>query len=73
MALDISGKNYLFWILNAEIHLNTLDLGETIKMNNDATLQSRAKTMIFLRHHLDERLKIEYPTIFKIHLFFDKI
>ncbi len=40
-----------------------MGLGETIKMDNDATLQSRAKAMIFLRHHLDEGLKIEYLTV----------
>ena len=26
-ALDISGKNYLSWILDAEIHLDVMNLG----------------------------------------------
>ena len=30
-ALDISGKNYLSWILNAKIHLNAINIGNTIK------------------------------------------
>ena len=30
-ALDISGKNYLSWILDAEIHLDAMNLGNTIK------------------------------------------
>jgi hypothetical protein len=32
VALDISGKNYLSWTLNAEIHLTVNNLGDTIKM-----------------------------------------
>ena len=31
VALDISGKNYLSWILDAEIHLTTMNLGNTIQ------------------------------------------
>ena len=31
VALDISSKNYLSWILDAEIHLTSMNLGETIK------------------------------------------
>ena len=31
VALDISGKNYLSWILDAEIHIAFMNLGEIIK------------------------------------------
>ncbi|XP_059664071.1 uncharacterized protein LOC132309817 [Cornus florida] len=62
VALDISGKNYLSWTLDAEIHLEAMNLGETIKENNNASLQDRAKSMIFLRHHLHEELKTKYLT-----------
>ncbi|XP_021854803.1 uncharacterized protein [Spinacia oleracea] len=62
-ALDITGKNYLSWVLDAEIHLDAKDLGDTIKEGNKATSQNKAKAMIFLRHHLHEGLKIEYLTI----------
>lgn len=62
-ALDISGKNYLPWTLDAEIHLTANNLGETIKAGNKTTLQERAKAMIFLRHHLHEDLKREYLTV----------
>ena len=34
VALDISGKNYLSWILDAEIHLEAMNLGDTIKVGN---------------------------------------
>ena len=46
-ALDISGKNYLSWILDAEIHLDAMNLGNTIKEGNVASLQDRTKALIF--------------------------
>ena len=55
-ALDISGKNYLSWILDDEIHLDAMNLGNTIKRGNTASLQDRAKVLIFLRQHIDEGL-----------------
>ena len=33
-ALDISDKNYLSWILDAKIHLDAMNLGNTIKEGN---------------------------------------
>ena len=59
-ALDISGKNYLSWILDVEIHLNAMNLGNNIKEENTASQQDRAKALIFLHHHIDEGLKSEY-------------
>ena len=67
VALDITGKNYLSWILDAEIHLEANALGETIKDGNNASNQDKAKVMIFLWHYLHEGLKAEYLTI-KDHL-----
>ncbi|KAK9751138.1 hypothetical protein RND81_02G244900 [Saponaria officinalis] len=51
VALDISGKNYLQWVLDAEIHLAANGLGETIKEKNTATDQEKAKAMIFLQRY----------------------
>ena len=31
VALDISGKNYLSWVLDAEIHLDAMNIRNTIK------------------------------------------
>ncbi|XP_059664121.1 uncharacterized protein LOC132309878 [Cornus florida] len=62
VALDISGKNYLSWILDAQIYLDVMGLGNTIKEKNDALLQDKTKAMIFLRRHISEELKIEYLT-----------
>ena len=63
VAFDILGKNYLSWVLDAEIHLDAMNLGNTIKEENDASMHDRAKAWIFLRHHIDEGLKGEYLTI----------
>ena len=62
-ALDISDKNYLSWILGAEIQLDVINLGNTIKEGNISSHQNCAKTLIFLRHHIDEDLKSEYLTV----------
>jgi len=62
-ALDISGKNYLAWALNVEIHLNVEGHGDTIKEGNKTSDQQKAKAMIFLRHHLHQDLKNEYLTV----------
>ncbi|XP_015068837.1 uncharacterized protein LOC107013440 [Solanum pennellii] len=63
VALDISGKNYLLWVLDAEIHLAAFGLDATITPENEASSQDKAKAMIFLRHHLDEVLNIKYLTV----------
>ncbi|XP_016567232.1 uncharacterized protein LOC107865492 [Capsicum annuum] len=63
VALDITEKNYLSWVLDAEIHLDAKGLGDTIKQENDASSQYKMKAMIFLRHHLHEGLKTEYLTV----------
>ncbi|KAK8669080.1 hypothetical protein V6N13_106521 [Hibiscus sabdariffa] len=63
VALDISGKNYLSWILDAEINLDADGLGDTIKEGNTGSAQNKAKAMILLRRHLHEGLKSEYLTV----------
>ncbi|XP_015072735.1 uncharacterized protein LOC107016936 [Solanum pennellii] len=60
VASYISGKNYLSWVRDAEIHLAAKGLDATITQVNDASSQDKAKAMIFLLYHLDEGLKIEY-------------
>ena len=60
VALDQSDTNYLSWILDAEIHLEAMTLGDTIKDGNKTSQQDKAKALIFIRHHLNEELKTEY-------------
>ena len=63
VASDISGKNYLSWVLDAEIHLDAKVLGNTILTNKEASNQDKTKAIIFIRHHLHEGLKVEYLTV----------
>ncbi|KAM3302188.1 hypothetical protein P3S67_016690 [Capsicum chacoense] len=62
VALQSSGNNDISWVLDAEIHLDVMGLGDAIKNENTTSSQNRAKTMIFLSCHLNEVLKIEYLT-----------
>jgi len=48
VALEISGKNYMTWVLDAEIHLDAMGLGDAIKDKTKASTQGCAKTLIFL-------------------------
>ncbi|XP_016684167.2 uncharacterized protein [Gossypium hirsutum] len=62
-TLDISSRNYLSWVLNAEIHLDAKGLGNIILVDEEASNQDKAQAMIFIRHHLHEGLKVEYLTL----------
>nr|XP_004234874.1 uncharacterized protein LOC101266608 [Solanum lycopersicum] len=59
----MSGKNYLSWVLDAEIHLAAKGLDVTITQGNEASSKDKVKAMVFLRYHLDEGLKIEHLTV----------
>ncbi|XP_028962250.2 uncharacterized protein [Malus domestica] len=50
-------------VVDTKIHLEAGNLGETIKEENNASSQDRAKAMIFIYHHLDEGLKSKYLTV----------
>ncbi|XP_026384451.1 uncharacterized protein LOC113280028 [Papaver somniferum] len=61
--LDISGKNYLSWVLDAEVHLGASSLDKTITKDNKESQEDRSKALIFIRHHLDEALKSQYHSV----------
>ncbi|XP_026443227.1 uncharacterized protein LOC113343155 [Papaver somniferum] len=63
MALDINGKNYLSWILDAKVHLSAASLGNTFVLGNNESSEDRSKALIFICHHLDEALKSRYFTV----------
>ena len=44
VALDISGKNYLSWILYAKIHLDVMNLGYDKKMKSSIPTRSHKNT-----------------------------
>ena len=45
---------------DVKIHLDLMDLEDTIKTENNASQKDKVKVMIFLRRHLDKGLKNEY-------------
>lgn len=59
VALDITG-DYLSWITDAKIRLDAMALKNTIKNGNQASQNDWAKVMIFIYHHLYEKLKNKY-------------
>ncbi|KAI5349917.1 hypothetical protein L3X38_002808 [Prunus dulcis] len=62
-ALDLSGDNFLSWVLDAKIHLRANGLGQTIVDENNASPEENAKATIFLRRHIHEALKSEYVVV----------
>ncbi|XP_070662229.1 uncharacterized protein [Malus domestica] len=66
VALDITMKNYLTWVVDTKIHLEAGNLGETIREESSASSQDQAKTMIFICRHLDEGLKSEISSQMKL-------
>ena len=59
-AMVITGNNYMTWTIDLEMHFESMGLSHTIQEDNTATVQEKARAMIFLRKHLDESLKYEY-------------
>ncbi|CAM8932298.1 unnamed protein product [Rhodiola kirilowii] len=60
--LDIDGTNYMSWTMDIEIHLQSMNLSETIKEGNEPSEIDMAKSLIFIRRHLHEDLKNEIVT-----------
>ena len=60
-ALEVTGKNYMPWIMDVKMHLQSQGIQNTINEHNEyATEQEKAKAIVFLRKHIDEMLKYEY-------------
>ena len=47
IAFDINSDDYLSWVFDAEIYLDTMNIEETIKEINTTLSQEKAKAMIF--------------------------
>ncbi|GJR07708.1 disease resistance CC-NBS-LRR class family protein [Tanacetum coccineum] len=61
-ALIVTGKNYMPWVLDVKMHLESMRIAQTIVENNDSPPQDKARANIFLRKHIDDGLKFEYLT-----------
>ena len=65
---NVTRKNYLYWILNVEIHLDAMGLGDTIKERNKAYGQ-------LICSYDNNTVKIDFTNIlnlFHVFLWFNK-
>src|SRR5690606_35976806 len=62
-ALNLSGDNYLQWVLDTKICLRSKTLGDCIVDDNNATEKEKYQAIVIIRHHLTEGLKNQYLTI----------
>ena len=72
-ALHINGSNYLSWVLDVEMHLDAMNLRNTIEEGNATTSQEKAKVMIFFRHHIHQDLMSENLTMKNHHTLWNKL
>ncbi|GKB20375.1 hypothetical protein Tco_0854298 [Tanacetum coccineum] len=50
------------WVLDVEMHLQSMGIAQTIIENSDSSPEDKARANIFLRKHIDNGLKLEYLT-----------
>ncbi|KAL4582313.1 hypothetical protein LXL04_006860 [Taraxacum kok-saghyz] len=62
-ALEVTGKNYMPWTIDVEMHLESMVIRDTINFINDCSLQVKERAHIFLRKHIDEMLRIEHLNV----------
>ena len=62
-ALEVTGKNYMQWTIDVEMHLASMGIRDTINFINDCSLQDKARAHVFLRKHIDEMLRIEHLNV----------
>ncbi|XP_056860027.1 uncharacterized protein LOC130508504 [Raphanus sativus] len=62
-ALNLSGDNYLQWVLDTKILLRSKNLGDTITEDTEPSVKNKYQAIVIIRHHLAEGLKDQYLTI----------
>lgn len=64
--LTLDGSNYLTWAMDAKLSLTSMSLGQTINQpvagTDEPSAAEKAKALLFMRHHLNSALKVEYLT-----------
>ncbi|KAK1583611.1 hypothetical protein Q3G72_025509 [Acer saccharum] len=62
-ALEVSGENYMSWVIDTKLLLKSEGLYYTIENGADASEQDKSTAMVIIRHHLHEDLKAQYLTV----------
>lgn len=67
-VLEVSGKNYLSWCLDMEMHLQGQGLANTITEDGTSNEKDKANALIFIRRHLHESLQTQYLSVRDPHI-----
>ncbi|XP_068304309.1 uncharacterized protein [Pyrus communis] len=61
-TLEVSGRNYLKWVQDVELHFTAKNLRPAIKEETDNPVgkAKKATSMIFIRRHIHDALQTEY-------------
>ncbi|XP_023738924.1 uncharacterized protein LOC111886921 [Lactuca sativa] len=59
-ALETSRKNYVPWMIDVKLHLESMGISNAIHEFNNCLAQDKAKAQVFLHKHIDEMLRFEY-------------
>ncbi|KAL7584687.1 uncharacterized protein LOC111879032 [Lactuca sativa] len=62
-TLEVSGKNYVPWMIDVKMHLESKGISNAIHEFNNCLAQDKAKAQVFLRKHIEEMLRFEYLDI----------
>ncbi|KAL7586667.1 hypothetical protein Lser_V15G36150 [Lactuca serriola] len=62
-ALEVSGKNYVSWMIDVKMHLESMGISNAIYEFNNCLAQDKVKAQVFLRKHIHEMLIFEYLDI----------
>ncbi|XP_023768579.1 uncharacterized protein LOC111917157 [Lactuca sativa] len=62
-SLEVSGKNYVPWMINVKMHIESMGISNAIYELIDCLAQEKAKAQVFLHKHIDGMLKFDYLDI----------
>ena len=62
-ALEVSGENYMSWVIDIKLLLKSEGLYYTIENAADAYEQDKSTAMVIIHHHLHEDLNVQCLTV----------
>ncbi|KAK3437569.1 hypothetical protein EUGRSUZ_C02227 [Eucalyptus grandis] len=71
--LEVSGKIYLSWCLDMEMHFQGQDLANTIIEDGISNEKDKANALIFIRRHLHESLQTQYLSVRDPHILWRRL
>ncbi|KAK3433009.1 hypothetical protein EUGRSUZ_D00527 [Eucalyptus grandis] len=71
--LEVSGKNYLSWRLDMEMHLQGQGLANTITEDVTSNEKDKSNALIFICRHLHESLQTQYLSVRDPHILWTRL